>query len=138
MPVTIDASVAVKWFIDEPGTDTAIRLLEGDDQLIAPEFIISEVANAAWRRFASGDIDREQARAIPQALMQVLSDVIPVRELIDDAMDIAFTEEHPVYDCIYLALARQRNSALATADLQLQTILQTPAWRSLYFAGSGR
>jgi hypothetical protein len=36
MPITVDASVAVKWFIDEPGTDKAIRLLEGDDQLIAP------------------------------------------------------------------------------------------------------
>ena len=135
MPVTVDASIAVKWFIDEPGTDHAIRLLESDDQLIAPELIISEVANAAWRRAAAGDIDREQAVAIPQALMQVLSDITPVSELIDDAMGIAFAEEHSVYDCIYLALARQRSAALATADRQLQTILQTPAWRSLYVAG---
>jgi len=85
MPITIDASVAVKWFVDEPGTDKAIQLLESDDQLIAPELIISEVANAVWRRAAAGDIDREQAMAIPHALMQVLSDVTPVRELIDDA-----------------------------------------------------
>lgn len=135
MPVTVDASVAVKWFIDEPGTDNAIRLLESDDQLVAPELIISEVANAAWRRAAAGDISREQAMAIPHALLQVLSDVTPVRELIDDAMGIAFAEEHAVYDCIYLALARRRNAALATADLQLQAILKNPAWRKLRMGG---
>ena len=134
MRVTVDASVAVKWFIDEPGTDNAIRLLESDDLLIAPELIISEVANAVWRRAAAGDIDREQATAIPQALVQVLSDITPVCELIDDAMDIAFAEEHTVYDCIYLALAQQRNSTLATADSKLQAILQKPAWRKHHVA----
>jgi len=135
MPITIDASVAVKWFVDEPGTDKAIRLLERDDQLIAPELIISEVASAVWRRAVAGDIEREQAIAVPHALMQVLSDVTPVRELIDDAMGIAFAEAHGVYACIYLALARRRNAALATADMQLQKILKTTAWRKLRVAG---
>ena len=130
MPLTIDASIAVKWFIDEPGTDDAIRLLESDDQLIAPELIISEVGNAVWRRAATGAIEREQATAIPRALTQVLYDVVPVRELIDDAMDIAFAESHTVYDCIYLALARDHSSPLVTADQQLQVILHRPAWRS--------
>ncbi|MCZ6710102.1 MAG: type II toxin-antitoxin system VapC family toxin [Gammaproteobacteria bacterium] len=134
MQITVDASIVVKWFIDEPGTEAAIQLLESDNQLIAPELIISEVANAVWRRATAGDIEREQATAIPQALMQVLADVTPVHELIDEAMSIAFAEQHPVYDCIYLALARKRNCAMATADLRLQTILQTPKWRSLYVA----
>ena len=129
MPVTVDASVAVKWFIEEPGTEIALSLLEMDEQLIAPELIVSEVSNAVWRRASRGDIERDQATRIPMALIQVLSQIVPMSDLIDEAMTIAFAVEHTVYDCIYLALARERGSPLATADARLLKILSTSDWR---------
>ena len=46
----VDASVVVKWFVDEEGSDKAIRLrdryVEGEISIAAPELIIFETLNA--------------------------------------------------------------------------------------------
>ena len=54
MTVVIDASVALKWFVEEQGTDQAAALLAGNDLLIAPDLIVAEVANAGWKAVRTG------------------------------------------------------------------------------------
>ena len=44
----VNASVAVKWLVDEPQSEQALKLLENDLPLLAPELIFAEVANALW------------------------------------------------------------------------------------------
>jgi len=45
----IDASVAVKWFVEEPDSSAAHRLLEahatGETTLVAPDLVVYEVSN---------------------------------------------------------------------------------------------
>ena len=53
MILAIDASVAVKWFIDEPRRDQARDVLVRDFDLVAPDLILVEVANALRTRFAT-------------------------------------------------------------------------------------
>jgi predicted nucleic acid-binding protein len=55
--LVVDASVAVKWFLVEPGDREALALLDGDEPLIAPELVVAEVVNAVWKRLVSGGID---------------------------------------------------------------------------------
>lgn len=47
----VDASVAIKWFVEEPDSPAAHRLLEthriGTTSLVAPDLLIYEVANDA-------------------------------------------------------------------------------------------
>jgi predicted nucleic acid-binding protein len=61
----VDAGVAAKWFIPEPDSDKARRLLEsynqGADDLIAPDLIIAEAANVFWKRAGRGDITTQNA-----------------------------------------------------------------------------
>lgn len=64
MRLVVDASVAVKWLIEEPASELADRLLDDDHDLLAPELLLAEVLNAAWRRQRQGDIDAAQYRAI--------------------------------------------------------------------------
>lgn len=42
----VDASVALKWFVAETGGDHALRLLQSGNDLLAPEYILIELANA--------------------------------------------------------------------------------------------
>jgi predicted nucleic acid-binding protein len=49
LTVVIDASVAIKWVLEEPGSEQAISLQ--DEELIAPALWLIEAANALWRRF---------------------------------------------------------------------------------------
>jgi predicted nucleic acid-binding protein len=58
--IVIDASVAVQWVVPEPGYEASASLIRRDD-LIAPDLLILEVANAFRRKIAAGEMTQEQA-----------------------------------------------------------------------------
>lgn len=119
MSYVVDASVAVKWYLDEPLRDQANQLLQESGQLHAPELLVSEVANASWKRCMRGDIAQLQAWEITASILDSVLQFHPVSGLIKDALGIALTLNHPVYDCLYIACAGQTGSVLITADSQL-------------------
>ncbi len=114
MSIVIDASVALKWVLDEPGSDAAEALLEED--LIAPSLWLIEAANVLWRLSRRGDISAAEAKV---RLVQLYSSPVATAALEDDlsvAADLANTLGHPVYDCLYLAMALRENTYVVTAD----------------------
>lgn len=111
----VDASVAMKWFIDEEDVDKAELLLKSRE-LIAPAIILGEVGNGLWSKRSTSSIDRDLGRDLIGELPQLLKEIVPIEGLMRDAMQFAFDLDHPIYDCIYLALARQRRLSLVTAD----------------------
>jgi predicted nucleic acid-binding protein len=54
MMYVVDASLAVKWFIPEPLSDEAMKLLANFrskiSDLTAPDLIVVEVGSALWKR----------------------------------------------------------------------------------------
>jgi len=52
MTIVVDASIALKWVLEEPGSDAAEELLEKD--LAAPSLWLLDAANALWRRTVRG------------------------------------------------------------------------------------
>lgn len=115
--LVIDASVAVKWLVDEPGTDAAIALL--DEELHAPDLIYSEVANILWKKQVRGEVDPDIAAYSAEALTHVQMRVEPCALLAVDAVTLSVRLGHPAYDCFYLALARRVGAMLVTADKRL-------------------
>lgn len=128
MTWVVDASVAAKWLFEEELTPNARTLLGSERPLLAPDLIFAEVGNVAWKRARSGEISAEHARAAAQALPQLLSMTVPMVGLLSRALEIALTFEHPVYDCMYLALAEQREAQLVTADSRLLERLAGARW----------
>jgi predicted nucleic acid-binding protein len=52
--LVVDASVALKWFLaDEPDADRALAIMRDDAALVAPDLLVAEVCNAAWRGSAA-------------------------------------------------------------------------------------
>ena len=62
----------------------------------------------------------------PQQLLADASDLVdrvePDRHLQAEALALACHLDHPVYDCLYLALARREAATLITADRRLQQL----------------
>ncbi len=117
----IDASIAVKWVVEEADSEAAARLLEGEAVLLAPDLLYAEAANALWALSRRGDV----AAADVREALAVLADVplhIPssMRQLMPAATRLAQDLDHPVYDCFYLALAVQQQYPLLTADRRFQ------------------
>nr|WP_294567073.1 type II toxin-antitoxin system VapC family toxin [uncultured Rhodopila sp.] len=119
MIAVIDASVAVKWFIEEDGSAEASALLTGPHTLIAPDLIIPEVANAGWKAVRSGGMTPEQHDHAAVRLKLAFDTVFPLGPLAPRAVTISRELDHPACDCFYLALAEARDATLVTADRRL-------------------
>lgn len=114
MSVVIDASVALKWVLDEPGKEAADALLE--EELIAPALWLLEAANALWRRSQRGEISGDEAK---ERLTELYNAPVTTTAIEDDvlaAADLAHVLDHPVYDCLYLAVAIREHTHVVTAD----------------------
>ena len=128
MALIIDASVAIKWFIDEPGSDPARRLWRDEPDLLAPDLIIPEVCNAAWRKVRLGESHPAQAKEIAVRLRQGMVEFRPTAPLAARAIGLALDLDHPVYVCFYLALAEAERAVLVTADRRLEGRLRNTPW----------
>ncbi len=67
MRLVVDANIAIKWLVEEEGSDSAERLLEGDHDLHAPRLMVPEVADALWRKSQLGEIGRSEAEVLAAA-----------------------------------------------------------------------
>jgi predicted nucleic acid-binding protein len=118
MTLVIDASVAAKWFVPEAGTQEAEALLGAEADLIAPELLLVEVANFLWKAARLGRIKPARARRALAMLPRYVA-LSSDRELVPAAFMLARSLDHPVYDCLYLALADDRDAMLITADQRM-------------------
>ncbi len=123
MNLVVDASVAAKWLFVEPDTGKARAILDsaesGELQLLAPEILPAEIANSLWKRTQRGDLDSASALGLFDGFQNVEFKFCRVQELIGPALSIAFRHHHPVYDCLYVVLARREGCDLVTADERL-------------------
>jgi predicted nucleic acid-binding protein len=99
MTVVVDTSVAVKWFMKETGREQALRVL-GARERHAPDLIVAEVGNVAWKKAILGEITGAQARFICASLTRYFVVLHRSEALIDRAVDIALRLRHPIYDCL--------------------------------------
>ena len=65
---------------------------------------------------ALGEIDRKEALALLADLGEAEVETVEIAGLIDTAYKIADDLNHPIYDCLYLAAAIERDTHVVTAD----------------------
>ena len=131
MSLVVDASVALKWFLsEEPLASQALAVVQDGGTLLAPDFLIAEVCNAAWRSARLGRISQAQVGEIAAGLPRFFDALVTAAELAARAVAIAGQLDHPVYDCLYLALAEAEQVGLVTADLRLLDKVRKTAWEA--------
>lgn len=120
----VDANIAVYWAVPTPLSAAAVRILERSD-LIAPAFIEAEIANSLAKYVRGELISASQLRLAMAENRNAITEFVADRQLLDTAIDISLTHSHPLYDCLYLALALERSQPLATADKRLAVLANT-------------
>lgn len=121
--IVVDASVALKWVFDEEYADEAMALQEGPDVPIAPVLMLSEAGNALWKRVRRGEMQPDEAATMFDGLKAIPVGYVYEEHLVEPALRLAMTLDHPIYDCLYLALAIRENTLLATADVRFARLL---------------
>ncbi len=123
MNIALDASVAIKLYVLEDMHDAARRLVAEADTVFAPDFLLAEVCNIAWKKVRRQEIGAVQARELLALLRRRLK-LFATTELVEPALEIALTLGHPVYDCLYIACAEMTDSVVVTADKRLCAAVQ--------------
>ncbi|HUZ72352.1 MAG TPA: type II toxin-antitoxin system VapC family toxin [Stellaceae bacterium] len=113
--LVIDASIAVKWVVEEEGTPQALALRQ-QAKLIAPELLGAECANILWKKVQRDELSKEEALLAARLLQAAEIELLPTRSLLEAATRIAIELDHPAYDCFYLALAVENDCRFVTAD----------------------
>jgi predicted nucleic acid-binding protein len=122
--LVVDASVAIKWFLPEVHSISAIRLLDAGYQLLAPDLIFAECGNVLWKRWLRKEIESEVMPAILNDLRRMNVKIVPISVLSGDASAIAVGYRRSFYDSLYLALAVISQSRMITADEKLYNALR--------------
>jgi predicted nucleic acid-binding protein len=112
--IVVDASVALKWVIEEPGSNAAAEL-QGQT-LLAPDLWLIECGNALWARVRRNALGVADAVALFARLEGAPVRTMPSQLYVAEALQLAADLNHPVYDCLYLAAALREDGVVITAD----------------------
>lgn len=117
----LDASVVLKWFVEENGSDKAQEILDGHirktSEIVVPDLLIYEVGNALKY---SGGFTPQEIRKIFAALWNLdLLIVAPQTNIINSAIVLSFSLGLSFYDAAYVALAQEMDMTMITADKAL-------------------
>jgi len=119
--VVADASIIVKWFLEEEFSESARLLrdsfLTGKLAISVPSLLFYEALNAL--RY-SGVYKEDELTLVGRALTKYGFDVWEPRgKLIEKMAALSLKRDVSVYDAAYLALAQQLGSTFYTADHEL-------------------
>ncbi|PYT08590.1 MAG: twitching motility protein PilT [Acidobacteria bacterium] len=138
--LVVDASVAIKWFIPEPLSVEARRILDdyqaGTRTLLAPDLINAEVGNIVWKKQTFQGLTAADAKTVIDEFRKLAILVTPTGDLLEDAYSLAATYGRSVYDSLYLALSIREGCQFVTADERLvnavgsslSTAIWLPKW----------
>ena len=118
MRYVLDCSVAVKWFVPEPDSGLARRLLRdhGTAAFLAPALIVGEVGHAVRKLAFGKELTADQARGVIADFLSLGIQTVPLASLATDAIQLALDHSATFYDALYVAFAVREDLKVLTAD----------------------
>ncbi len=136
--LVIDASVAIKWFLVEPHSNEARRVLEAYESGIisfcAPDLLNAEFANTIWKKQLNQGLSQNDANDILAAFLKLSITITPTAQLLDEAYQLAIGHRRTVYDSLYLALSLREKCQLVTAGEKFVNALASSYDQVLWLA----
>ncbi|MEM2925073.1 MAG: type II toxin-antitoxin system VapC family toxin [Methanocellales archaeon] len=124
--VVLDSSVISAIFFREEASERAEKVAE-NYKLITLDFAAVEVANVAWKRVIFFSDSKEIVlRALKKNLEFInnVCEIIASKELIEDAFEIAVSDEITIYDSLFIAASEREKVSLLTTDKKLYEKLE--------------
>lgn len=120
--LVLDASAVVRIIEGSESSTPFQEAVLKADLVLAPELMLTEVANALWRLQRVGQLEADRLQRQLSRAADLVDVIEPDRHLQAEALALACHLDHPAYNCLYLALARREAAVLLTADQRLQQL----------------
>lgn len=125
--MVIDANVIVYCFVQRNISGRALAFIEGAEPLISPDLALVEIANTLAKYVRRKEIEEALAVEAYDSVPRLIGEVADTRHLVPEALRLGLKHKHSPADFIYVLLARERATRLATADTKLiAKLAQTP------------
>lgn len=126
--IVVDASIIVKWFVDEEGSKEALKIrrkyVEGEAEILAPDLILFEALNALRYKDL---FTVQEVKRVSEALDAYAFDLRPLRgQYAAQTLDVAYQNDVTVYDSSYVSLALLEGAQMYTGDGKLIKRLREP------------
>jgi predicted nucleic acid-binding protein len=119
----VDASVAIKWFIPEIHSASAVQARRLRQRLHVPNFMTLELGNVIAKKIRRSELTRADGKAILKELRDLPLQRHADERLFPAAYELAVDTRRSLYDCLYLALAEAVDGRLVTADRKFYNAL---------------
>ena len=120
MKLILDASVGLKFCLNEPDVAKALQLRDdarkGLHEFLAPDIFPVEVSHGLSKAFRQRRLSLDEAKAHYASILTDCPALHPSVALLDRAYELALNLRTPVYDCLYVALAEDQSCSVVTAD----------------------
>ncbi|MGI2323700.1 MULTISPECIES: type II toxin-antitoxin system VapC family toxin [Methylococcus] len=124
MRAVLDASAAANIVMRTERAPDFIERLEGSSLVLAPALFHSEIANTLWKYVRFGNLDRETALTCYEEAIGLVDAFETDEQLATEAISAAIQYSHPVYDLLYVILARRHGCKVLTADKKLISLIE--------------
>ncbi len=119
----IDTSALVKLVIPEDYSDIVSDIAElyraSRIRLVAPDFVLLECASVLWKYARRDNAPISDVISAIETLKSLDLQLVPLDELIEDALRFALDVGIAVYDAVFCVTARRNQSEMITADIRL-------------------
>ena len=119
MRAVLDASAAMALINDGVGAADIRDALKRCDAALAPDLYVSEIGNALWKLAMANQLDEESALAKLSFASELITEFHPPQPYIIEALHESIRYQHPVYDLLYVIMARRLGAVLITMDKKL-------------------
>ena len=134
MDIVIDTNVVAYALLPAgPASEVARKVLAEADLLFAPDLLRAELANALWQWVRFRDVDTAVALDMLTDADALLGDVTGSDRLWTGALQLAVDYAHPVYDTLFVALARRLSTHVVTFDRRLRAVFPDDVWTAAEF-----
>lgn len=121
--IVVDSSVAIKWFVVEPYSAEARRILDGYQAgaltFLAPDLINAEIGNVVWKKHRFQGLAFSDGQQIIDEFRKLKFELVSTATLLDEAYRLAVAHLRTVYDALYIALSVREQCPFVTADEKL-------------------
>lgn len=121
--IVLDASAAANVVMRTGRAPALLTILERSQLVIAPTLFHSEIANTLWKYVCAGDIDKDTALDRYEEATGLVDAFEADERLVTEALSDAIRYQHPVYDLLYLTVARRYGCGILTVDSRLAQLV---------------
>ena len=117
--IILDASAGCALSLGWPEGEKLRSLMYRGERTLAPELYLSEVAHVLQKHVQGGRLGvREASEALSRAI-SLIDELIPMKDLAQEALSESLRLRHSSYDMFYFVLARRNAATLFTLDKRL-------------------